>query len=127
MALTSGCPCGSGETYAACCGPFHSGEAAPPTATALMRSRFSAFATGDAGYLLQTWDPSTRPAVLDLDDRIRWTQLEIVAAVRGGLLETTGIVEFRAHYRATDGWGTLHERSTFTRRGGRWMYVSAEV
>jgi SEC-C motif-containing protein len=92
-----------------------------------MRSRFSAFATGDARYVFETWHPSTRPPSLDLDDRIRWTQLEVLATVRGGLFDTTGVVEFRAHYRATDGWGTLHERSTFTRLDGRWMYVSGSA
>ena len=36
-----------------------------------MRSRFSAFARGDAGYLLRSWHPSTRPTSLDLDDGLR--------------------------------------------------------
>nr|BFF27092.1 hypothetical protein GCM10025732_50570 [Glycomyces mayteni] len=77
------CPCGSGETYAACCGRFHTGAAAAPTAEALMRSRYSAFAVGDEPYLLRTWHPGTRPDRLDLAaDARTWTGLDI--------LDTTG-------------------------------------
>ena len=60
------CPCGLADDYDACCGRFHAGTPAP-TAEALMRSRYSAFAVGDAGYLLRTWHPSRRPADLALD------------------------------------------------------------
>ncbi|MDT4899602.1 MAG: motif domain protein [Pseudonocardiales bacterium] len=91
-----------------------------------MRSRYSAFALGRAGYLLDTWHPSTRPDHLEVDDRIRWTRLEIVEAVRGGPFDTTGVVEFRAHYRLADVREQLHERSTFTRQDGRWFYVRPE-
>ena len=61
------CPCGSRRVYEECCEPFHLGAAAP-TAEALMRSRYSAFALGLAPYLLRTWHPSTRPASLSLDE-----------------------------------------------------------
>ncbi|CAM5692721.1 YchJ family metal-binding protein [Streptomyces violaceorubidus] len=61
------CPCGRPEPYARCCGRFHAGTAAAPSAEALMRSRYSAFVKGDAGYLLRPWHPGTRPARLDLD------------------------------------------------------------
>jgi SEC-C motif-containing protein len=124
MTSATRCPCGSGDTYAACCERFHSGEAAAPTATALMRSRFSAFAVADADYLLETWHPSTRPEVLELDDGLHWTRLDLVDAVDGGPFDQTGIVEFRAHHRAADVRGVLHERSRFVRESGRWCYVS---
>ena len=58
--METNCPCGSGIAYVACCGPFHSGTTAAPTALELMRSRYSAFAVRDAGYLLETWHPTTR-------------------------------------------------------------------
>jgi uncharacterized protein YchJ len=44
------CPCGLGDDYASCCGRLHAGAHAP-TAESLMRSRYSAFAVGDAGCL----------------------------------------------------------------------------
>lgn len=120
------CPCGSGESYAGCCGALHEGAAAP-TAVALMRSRFSAFALGLARYLLVSWHPSTRPAELDLEDGTEWRRLQIVDTVAGGADDAEGVVEFRASYRAPEGAGLLHERSRFTRVDGRWVYVDGDI
>jgi SEC-C motif-containing protein len=119
------CPCGSGDTYADCCAPLHRGETAPPTAQALMRSRFSAFAVADADYLRSTWHRSTRPERVELDEELTWIRLDIVDVVAGGLFDGTGIVEFEAHYRSGGRRGVLRERSHFAREDGRWFYVSA--
>ena len=124
MTQTERCPCGSGRTYDACCRPFHDGTAAAPTAEALMRSRFSAFALARPDYLRDTWHASTRPAAVTLDPRIRWTRLDIVDTVAGGPTDLTGVVEFRAHYRAGKQRGVQRERSTFVRLDGRWFYLS---
>jgi SEC-C motif-containing protein len=89
-----------------------------------MRSRYSAFAVGDAGYLLATWHPSTRPAALDLDPGIRWLRLDILGRTGGGMLDSVGTVEFTARYRMGPGRaGEQHERSRFVREGGRWFYL----
>ena len=116
------CPCLSGLPYAECCGLFHAGAAAP-TAESLMRSRFSAFAVGDANYLLSTWHPSTRPDDLELDEGLRWYRLDIIDRVAGGPLDTEGIVEFEAFYKGTER-GSQRERSRFVREGKRWFYLS---
>lgn len=121
------CPCGSGDTYEQCCGRFHSGQSVAPTAEALMRSRYSAFAVGDAAYLRATWHPSTRPARLDLGGSPRWLRLEIVATAGGGPFDRDGVVEFRAHHRGPGGRGVLHERSRFVRERGAWLYVDGEI
>jgi SEC-C motif-containing protein len=120
------CPCLTGNPYGECCGPLHAGAAAP-TAERLMRSRFSAFAVGDAGYLLGTWHPSTRPAALELDPAQRWFRLDILRVAQGGPFDTAGLVEFRAHYRTDAGADVLHEVSRFVREGGRWFYVDGEI
>lgn len=89
-----------------------------------MRSRFSAFAYANAGYLLTSWHPTTRPKTIELDNERRWRFLEILDTEHGGLFDEDGIVEFRAHYRDTDGnRGVLHERSNFTKEAGRWYYL----
>jgi SEC-C motif domain protein len=90
-----------------------------------MRSRYSAFAVGNAAYLQDTWDRASRPATIELDDDLSWTYLEIVESVAGGPFDAEGIVEFRAHYRAPSGGGERHERSRFTKQNGRWVYVGA--
>lgn len=116
------CPCGSGEVYGACCGPLHAGEPAP-TAERLMRSRYTAFAIGDAAYLLASRHASTRPARMDLDSDVRWLHLAILDREAGGPFDATGVVEFVATYRDGDGRGEQHERSRFVREGGHWFYV----
>ncbi|MFJ4566893.1 YchJ family protein [Streptomyces caelestis] len=119
---TRSCPCGLPQAYEACCGRYHSGTAAAPTAEALMRSRYSAFVKGDAGYLLRTWHPRTRPGTLELDPRTRWAGLEILDTSDGSAFHSGGTVEFRASYRG----GSLHERSRFERVDGAWVYVDGE-
>ncbi|MFE8992538.1 YchJ family protein [Streptomyces collinus] len=116
------CPCGLPQAYEACCGRYHSGAAAAPTAEALMRSRYCAFVKGDAGYLLQTWHPRTRPGTLELDPGMRWTGLEILGTGGGSAFHSAGTVEFRASYRG----GSLHERSSFERVDGAWVYVDGQ-
>ncbi|MGW5972341.1 YchJ family protein [Streptomyces sp. NPDC055186] len=119
---TRSCPCGLPETYEACCGRFHAGTAAVPTAEKLMRSRYCAFVRLDAGYLLRTWHPRTRPERVDLDPGMRWTGLEILDTDGGSAFHSTGTVTFRASYRG----GSLHERSRFERVGGAWAYVDGD-
>lgn len=88
-----------------------------------MRSRFSAYARGDVAWVRRSWHPSTRPAGLELDPALRWYRLDVLATSRGGLLDSTGTVEFRAYFRAPEGAGSQHEVSRFVREDGRWLYV----
>lgn len=89
-----------------------------------MRSRYSAFALGDAGYLLETWDPATRPDELDLDPGVEWRRLLIRDTTAGGPEDRTGRVAFTAVARGPEGRLELHERSRFVRSAaGRWVYV----
>ncbi len=118
MTFADPCPCGSTTTYDACCGPLHRGAAQATTPEQLMRSRFAAYARGEANYVFRTWHPRTRPADVTPDPALTWTRLEILEA-RGNE------VEFVAHYDSPAGAGTLHERSVFEQRGGRWVYVEA--
>ena len=116
------CPCGLGDAYDACCGRFHAGSPAP-TAESLMRSRYSAFAVGDAGYLLRTWHPSVRPQTLELDPDLRWTRLAVLETQGGGLFDAAGTVSFRAVYVEDGQRGVLAETSRFVRQDGLWAYL----
>lgn len=123
---TKPCPCRRGDIFGECCGPLLAGRPAP-TAEALMRSRFTAFAVGDTGYLLRTWHVDTRPAELEPDPARRWLFVEILHTSGGGPFDESGTVEFTAHYRDPDGRGRLHEISRFLRVDGCWQYVDGEV
>ncbi len=59
------CPCHSGADYRACCSPYHLRKAQAPDAVSLMRSRYSAFALGDAEYLYDTLGPGHEDRKMD--------------------------------------------------------------
>lgn len=92
-----------------------------------MRSRYSAFAVGAVNYLRNTWDPATRPDAIELDPRVVWTRLRILATLDGGVDDLTGEIEFRAHHRVDGEPHVLHERSSFVRRGDVWLYCQGEL
>lgn len=123
MEPTDACPCGLGATLATCCGRYLDGAPAP-TAEALMRSRFTAFAVGDEAHLLRTWHVDERPGEIRFVPGQRWVRLEVLATVAGDLLDTEGAVEFRAHHERRGRAGVLHELSRFVRDDQhRWVYL----
>ncbi len=92
-----------------------------------MRSRFTAFVLGDAGYLLDSWHRTKRPAQLPLDEDMSWRRLDVLATEAGGPFDTTGVVEFEAFYSNSDGRGRMHERSRFVKEGGDWFYLDGMI
>ena len=117
------CPCGSGDTLDACCGPRLSGAKPAETPEALMRSRYTAFATGDAAYLISTQAPAlSRGAAESLVDSFakrQWVGLTVKEA-QGDQ------VSFEARFLENGEAWVLAERSRFARIDGRWRYESGE-
>lgn len=89
-----------------------------------MRSRYSAYALDRVNYVFRTWHPRTRPQSIEPSE-LRWSGLEIVETVDGGVHDSSGLVEFIASYDDRGTLGRLRERSRFERRKGRWLYVDA--
>lgn len=127
----STCPCGSGNDFDVCCGPYLRGERVPPTAEALMRSRYVAYAKNDLEYLAKTWHPSKErdvKRILRTDTgKLEWTGLEIRDVQAGGAEDTEGTVEFVAHYRLQDQLGEVRELSRFRKERGFWYYLAGKV
>lgn len=122
------CLCGSGRPLAACCAVYLNRHRDPPTAEALMRSRYTAFALGDERYLLDTWDPTHRPARLDLKgDRTEWLGLRIVSCEAGGETDIEGRVQFIARFRLRGNEQVLCEDSRFRKEADRWLYVDGQM
>jgi SEC-C motif-containing protein len=105
---------------------LHDGVPAP-TAGALMRARYSAFATGRLDYVFATWHPATRPVDVVPTPHVRWVGLEVLRTVDGGGDQDTGTVEFRARFLAAGRSHVMQETSRFQRRAGRWVYVDADT
>jgi SEC-C motif-containing protein len=118
-------------TMAECCAGFIAGHQVPETAEALMRSRYTAFATHQIDYLLASHHPETRGQVSRDDvqrfsEAMVWHGLELLETVDGQAADTEGWVEFIARYRERGDERIHHERSLFRRHQGRWFFHSAE-
>ncbi|MDA3969983.1 MAG: YchJ family metal-binding protein [Desulfobulbaceae bacterium] len=114
------CSCHSKKPFAQCCEPFLLGEKIVQSPLELMQSRFSAYVSQDEGYLLRTWDPSTRPQAIDMSQTPKWLGLRIIKTSARG---NRGVVEFEATYLHGNAIGTMHETSSFTKKQGLWFYV----
>jgi SEC-C motif-containing protein len=126
------CPCSSEKEFEACCRPYINGTENAPTAEALMRSRYTAFATGAVEYIGQTIAPDKKKdfdekSVADWSQKSTWHGLEIKSTRAGTAADTTGDVEFIAHY-STDGTKhDHHEKATFRKEGGKWYFVDGNL
>jgi SEC-C motif-containing protein len=125
------CPCrklaAEPIPYAACCKPALEDGVPAPSAEALMRSRYSAFALGKIDYLHDSLAPEARhdfdrKAVTRWSRSADWLGLDINNVEGGAPGDETGFVSFTAHY-VLDGQRQAHrERSSFRfdRDDGRW-------
>ncbi|MCG8532139.1 MAG: YchJ family protein [Desulfovibrionales bacterium] len=128
----SNCPCGSGLEFSACCEPIIKGEKPAPTAEALMRSRYSAHASGIYEYLGTSMHPQMRgdlsvDEIKEWSEQITWTGLEVLDTKDGGENDITGEVEFVAHYKLGGVPQELREHSFFRKEGDDWYYVEGMV
>ena len=125
------CVCGKGDSLETCCGPFLSGERPPPTAEALMRSRYAAYTQGNVDYVLATHDPE-RASEVDRGSTETWAKqsewlgLEILGTERGGEEDETGVVEFVARYKLKGVTVSHRERAEFRKLHGRWYFVDGQ-
>ena len=121
------CPCGKDKNFEHCCGRFLSGKAIAKTPEQLMRSRYSAYSLGHYGeYLLNTWQPAmvgNLTAESLSEKSCEWLKLEILDTSQKG---DEGAVEFKAYYLGPDNIKeVMHEKSSFQRISGKWLYVGA--
>ena len=91
-----------------------------------MRSRYAAFATGDADHLRRT---DARPEGEGALPSVQWLNLIVRSTRKGGAGDAVGEVVFVAAFRDAPlaPVRQLHERSRFERRGGRWLYVGGDA
>ena len=121
----SNCYCGNSIPFQDCCEPYIKGITNAPTAKKLMRSRYSAFATGAADYLVNTTHISKRRLhnkkdILDWSQANKWLKLEVLAS-------TENTVTFKAYYLDENLKAQVHyENSTFKLENGLWFYVDGE-
>ena len=126
------CPCGSEFTYDECCGPLIKGERAAVTAEQLMRSRYSAYARKEIGYLLTSLHPDHRS---DFDEKstrawaesAEWHNFEVLKTFGGGPEDDEGRIEFVASYTEKGIKKEHRELSSFRKKEGTWYFEKGEA
>src|SRR6478609_8445152 len=123
--IIENCYCGSDKSFASCCNLYISGIEKAPTALALMKSRFSAYDTHQADYLLATTHISERKYyskedILKWATSNEWQKLEIISS-------TENTVEFKAYFKDENNVNQVHyEFSTFKKENDSWFYVDGK-
>lgn len=121
------CYCCSGLPFDQCCKPIVQGDSYAKTPEELMRSRYSAFCTNNACYLVAThWpvDPDSRPQIQKTIDETHWLGLKVIRTDTAKT-QLKGSVEFAAFFEE-QGVRQLHEKSNFEHRDGKWFYLTGE-
>ena len=119
------CYCGSQKSFQECCETFINQTQKAPTALALMKSRYAAYVTLQADYLLTTTHISKRKShskseILNWAKSNQWLKLEIIKS-------TENTVEFKAYFLDSKFEKQIHhELSTFKLEKGSWFYVDGQ-
>jgi len=120
------CPCKSSLPFSECCKPIIDNEKLPSCAEELMRSRYSAYATKNIEYLVNSWCKITnvieeRVSIEAFASAAYFQHLEIISAKEN-------IVEFKAYYIVDKRQEVLHEKSNFIYKSdGSWCYKDGEI
>jgi SEC-C motif-containing protein len=121
------CYCGSKRLFSDCCLPYIQGLKTAPDAEALMRSRYSAYATGAMDYILSTYAKVQRNklSLQDLQgDDTHWCKLDVLKAKNKG---DKAQVEFCAYSQQGSNYFLLHELSDFCKEDRQWRYVQGHI
>lgn len=130
--MTQKCPCSSNKNFNECCEPYITGKKEAPTAEAVMRARYSSFATNNIDYIEKTFNPEevsgfNREEVNEWSKNSKWLGLEIVNTEDGLEKDNEGIVEFKAHYEAGGIKNTHHEVAQFNKIEDRWYFIDGQI
>jgi SEC-C motif-containing protein len=145
---TAPCPCGSSDTYAECCRPYHAEESLPESPERCLRTRYSAFAYRLPAYIITTTDKVNSDYS---DDKVKWARrlhkeqmfdgfrfegLEIGDAEPGrnekekflSLAVTLMPIDKKTKLPTSEQPMVFYEKSKFKRNAqGAWLYATGEV
>jgi SEC-C motif-containing protein len=117
------CYCDSNIDFDACCKPYLDKGMLAPTAEKLMRSRYSAFKSNNARYLMETSlhvKENEEQALNNYFEQVQWLQLEVIKA-------EALKVEYKAYFMMDNKVDVLHERSNFVQENGKLLYSDGEI
>eukprot|EP00967_Tisochrysis_lutea_P130694 scaffold226436_cov22-Tisochrysis_lutea.AAC.1 len=138
------CACGSGETYAACCRPYHTGDKMTETPEEALRARWTAFAYRLPIYIINSTDKTNGDF---MKDQVKWAKKLSktsmfdnfdfsasklgIGEVEPGESDKEVYMEnsFTLQPKAPMGAAPVvtYERTKFIRRKAGWMFASGAV
>jgi SEC-C motif domain protein len=124
------CFCGNPKGFEFCCQPIIERKRKAETALQLMQSRYSAYATLKADYLINSTHKNARKLhnkseIASWAADNKWEKLEIVSSQNGSAMDEIGFVEFKAYFIDKQGKKQIHhEYSTFLKEEGIWYYLT---
>jgi len=124
------CPCGSGRTFRDCCMPYLTGKINPPTAEALMRSRYTAYVKHAIDYIINTClekENINPDGIKDWSEKSNWLGLKIITVKGGGIADNSGTVVFEAAYERKGLKNTHNEIAKFVKKDDRWFYEDGKI
>jgi SEC-C motif-containing protein len=128
------CPCRLREAekleYSQCCGLIIDGQAKSYSATALMRSRYTAYVLGKIEHIAAT---QTNNDDFDAEEAKMWAAgsewlgLDVVQSKKEG--PNTEIVEFKAYYldKSNEKTHVHHEIAEFKSAAEKWLYDKGSI
>ena len=129
------CPCGLEKSFKDCCNKIINGEDKAHSPEQLMRSRYAAYATGNAKYIYHTYSKiSQKPhSIGDIQQwaqQTRWLKLVIhkVSPFKEKQnIEELAQVEFSAFYLHQGEINHMRECSNFVFEENEWRYHDGEI
>ena len=133
FSVNDSCPCGSTKKYKKCCKTFHDKIIFPKTALELMKSRYSAYATSNAKYIIET----THKDNPDFTDNIKEWENDILIFCNNTKFIGLEILEFiddenesyvmlKANMIQQGNDVSFIEKSRFLKVDGKWLYVDGK-
>ena len=128
------CKCGSGKKYDVCCEPFHQESEFASGPLELLRTRYCAYAVGDADYIIKTTDPdgsawwhdeaAWRAHTRTFSKGANFLGFRVISEDIG---EERGTLKFKALIKQGAKDISMVETSQFIKKDGRWLYHSGIV
>lgn len=123
------CPCGSALEFSTCCEPIINSQNDASSPEALMRSRYSAYATNNVNYIFDTYALSTQKlqSIAEISawaNSTKWLKLTINDTSDDSTYPT---VSFTAYYLNGNDYCSMSECSRFVKENGKWKYLDGEV
>lgn len=133
FSVNDSCPCGSTKKYKKCCKTFHDKIIFPKTALELMKSRYSAYVTSNAKYIIETThkdNPDFTDNIKEWENDIlifcnntKFIGLEILEFIDD---ENESFVKFKANIIQQGNDVSFVEKSRFLKVEGIWLYVDGK-